>query len=565
VANTIDTVLRDLAEQIGKTPTLTCTAAVQTSERQKKFAMKRTKVSHLYSDVSHLKTKLIDGADWLACYGFLPMVVEPDFKRHTPRIRLENPLNSYPELDIMGNCVSFAKVHQENAGVLAAKYPHLAAQILGSSDPRDQLRNAEQVLSLVRYVDADQMLMYIPERSNLSIAQTPNVLGVCPVVVAMRSRFDEQIRGQMDDVLWVQLAKARLALLNMEAVEKTVQGPLAIPKDIRKLSFGPDAVIQTDFPEKIRKIGMEFPPAALQQMETYQNDLMQGARYPGTRSGKAPGSIVTGQGVDALEGGFDSQVMTYQTLMGAALKKALGLCFKMDEIIWPNMKKELRVMVNGNLFEETYTPSKDIAGIHEVEVTYGFAAGMDPNRALVFLLQMMSAGLIDRDFVLSQLPFELDTLQTLQRVDIEKLEDALKQGIFSMLTSIGVMAQQGQDPTQILMAVSKIIDQREKGVPLHTAVIAALKPPAPQGSPQAQPGTEQPSGPGGGPPPPGGGGQPGDLQQALMGGNPLQPGVAPGQTAPGGKPDLMSMLAGLTSGGQPQMQANVQSKQPIGP
>jgi hypothetical protein len=167
---------------------------------------------------------------------------------------------------------------------------------------------------------------------------------------------------------------------------------------------------------------------------------------------------------------------------------------------------------------------------------------------------------------LSQLPFELDTLQTLQRVDIEKLEDALKQGIFSMLTSIGVMAQQGQDPTQILTAVSKIIDQREKGIPLHTAVIAALKPPAPQGSPQAQPGNEQPSGPGGGPPSPGGApGGPGDLQQALMGGNPLQPGVAPGQQAPGGRPDLMSMLAGLTSGGQPQMQANVQSKQPIGP
>jgi hypothetical protein len=551
-------VIRDLAEQIGKMPTIMCTAGVQTSDRQKKFAMKRTKIALKYAEKSHLVTKLVDAADWLACYGFVPLIVEPDFKHDTPRMRFENPLNAYPELDIMGNCIAYAKVHMENAGELAAKYPHLAAQILGSADPRDQVRNAEQILSLVRYVDADQMLMYIPERANLVIAQAPNVLGHCPVVVATRSRFDEQVRGQMDDVLWIQLAKARLALLNMEAVEKAVQAPIAIPKDIRKLPFGPDAVIQTDNPQQVRRVAMDFPPVALQQMENYENDLMMGSRYPGTRAGQSPGSIVTGQGVDALNGGFDSQIMTYQTLMGAALKKAIGLCFKLDEIIWPDMKKELRVMVNGNLFEETYVPKKDIAGIHEVEVTYGFAAGMDPNRALVFLLQMMSAGLVDRDFVLAQMPFELDTLQTLQRVDVEKLEDALKQGIFSMLTSIGVMAQQGQDPSQILTAVSKIIMAREKGTPLHIAVMNSLSQPAPQ-NPQAQPGTDQTSGPGGGQAGPGG------LQQALMGGNPLQPGVAPGQMAPGGRPDLMAMLAGLSSNGQPNLQANLQSRQPIGP
>lgn len=557
IANTIDVVARDLSEQIGKMPTLTCTAAVNVSNLQKKFSTKRTKIAHRYAAASNLKIKLVEAADWLVTFGFVPLIVEPNFKEETPRLRPENPINSYPELDIMGDCISYAKVHQEPAQVLAGRYPEFKNELFGSNDPRDHIRNAEQVLSLVRYVDAEQMLVYVPERANLVIHQAPNPLGKCPVVVAHRSKYDEETRGAMDDVMWIQLAKARMALYNMEAVEKAIQAPMAIPKDVRKLSFGPDAVIQTDTPQGVRRVGMEYPPQVEQMMQNYEQDLMMGSRYPGTRAGASPGSIVTGQGVDALEGGFDSQTMTYQTLLGYALKKAISLCFRMDELLWKNTKKELRVMVNGSLFEETYTPSKDIAGIHEVEVTYGFAAGMDPNRALVFLLQMMSANLVDRDFVLQQMPFDLDTLQTLQRVDVEKLEDALKQGIFSMLTSMGVMVQQGQDPAQLLATVANIVEARQKGKPLTEAVQAAFK--QQQAAQQAQQQAMQQQGqqPGGA--------NPGQLQQAEMGGNPLQPGAAPGQQAPGGRGDLMQMLAGLTGSGQPNLQANLASRQPVGP
>jgi hypothetical protein len=557
-------VIRDLAEQVGKMPTLTCTAAVNVSNLQKKFSIKRTKIAHKYAAASHLKIKLVEAADWLVTYGFVPFIVEPDFKHETPRLRPENPMNAYPEFDIMGKCTSYAKVHQEPANVLAARYPEYRNELFGSSDPRDHIRNAEQILSLVRYVDHEQMLVYVPERSNLVISQSVNPLGRCPVVIAQRAKFDEQTRGAMDDVMWIQLAKARMALFNMEAVEKAIQAPLAIPKDVRKLSFGPDAVIQTDTPQGVRRVGMEYPPQVEAMMQNYESDLMLGSRYPGTRAGASPGSIVTGQGVDALEGGFDAQTMNYQSLLGAAIQKALALCFRMDELLWKNAKKELRVMVNGSLFEETYTPSKDIAGIHEVEVTYGFAAGMDPNRALVFLLQMMSANLVDRDFVLQQMPFDLDTLQTLQRVDVEKLEDALKQGIFSMLTSMGVMVQQGQDPTQLLATVANIVESREKGKTLTESVQDAFKKQQAAQQAQQQAAQQQQQGPPG-QPPGGPGGGPGMLQQAEMGGNPLQPGAAPGQQAPGGRGDLLQMLAGLSSSGAPNLQANLASRQPVGP
>lgn len=62
------------------------------------------------------------------------------------------------------------------------------------------------------------------------------------------------------------------------------------------------------------------------------------------------------------------------------------MCFELDEKLWPNTVKQIRGTANGTPFEETYRPRKDIAGNHQVDVTFGFAAGMDPNRALVFLL-----------------------------------------------------------------------------------------------------------------------------------------------------------------------------------
>ena len=70
--------------------------------------------------------------------------------------------------------------------------------------------------------------MFVPERANLILAQTNNPLGRCPVVVARKPSFDGQQRGQFDDVLWVQMARAKFALLSLEAAHKAVEAPLPL-------------------------------------------------------------------------------------------------------------------------------------------------------------------------------------------------------------------------------------------------------------------------------------------------------------------------------------------------
>ncbi len=48
---------------------------------------------------------------------------------------------------------------------------------------------------------------------------------------------------------------------------------------------------------------------------------LEGTRYPEGRQGVSQGSIVTGRGVEALMGGFDTQVKTAQQVLAEALKQ----------------------------------------------------------------------------------------------------------------------------------------------------------------------------------------------------------------------------------------------------
>src|ERR1044072_3031219 len=186
---------------------------------------------------------------------------------------------------------------------------------------------------------------------------------------------------------------------------------------------------------------------------------MKGTRTPASATGDVDASIITGRGVDALNGGYDIQVATGQLVIGDALERALELAFEVDDAFWPDAKKSISGVINGTPFEETYTPSKDIKGNYRVSVSYGFASGMNPNQALIFLLQLRGDQLVSRDFVQRQLPMDVDVASLQAEVDKEQTTDALKQGVFALLSSIGIMAQQGMDPTALLTNAAELIGQ----------------------------------------------------------------------------------------------------------
>jgi hypothetical protein len=217
----------------------------------------------------------------------------------------------------------------------------------------------------------------------------------------------------------------------------------------------------------------------------------------------------------------------------------------MDEHYWPDEERSIRGNMDGVPYEISWKPSRDIAGDYSVDVSYGFSVGLDANRSLVFILQMLGARLISKDLARRQFPFAVNVTQEEQRIAVEDMRDALTQSLAGYAQTIPLLAQQGMDPSEAVTRIAQIVKGIQKGKMLEDVVSSAFAPPAP--SPEMMtPGSE--------PAPPGApGGSP-------FGGGDVAPGQA--QMGPGGRPDLMTLLAGLGSGGKPTTNVNIKRAMP---
>jgi len=419
VANFVDVAARDLAEVMAPLPSFNCSATNMVSDTQRRAADMRTRIANYYVTSSDLQIQMYQGADWFNTYGMLPAMIEMDYETNNPRIRLLNPFGVYPEMDRFGRTVSLVQVVTTDAETLAAQYPEYASQIM----PNNRWQQGSPSVSLVRYHDKDQDLIFLPERQNLILANVPNPVGKCLANVAMRSSLDGEARGQFDDILSVQLARARFAVLQIQAAEKSIQAPIAIPQDVQELALGPDAIMRSANPQGIRRVPLELPAGVFTESGVLERELRMGARYPETRSGNIDASVVTGRGVQALQAGFDTQVKAAQAQFARLFTEMVSLCFEVDEKVFGNMTKQIKGSDDGTPYTLKYIPSRDIKGEYGVDVRYGIMSGMDPNRAIIALLQMRSDKLVSRDYVRREIPMELNVTQEEQRVDIEEMRE----------------------------------------------------------------------------------------------------------------------------------------------
>jgi hypothetical protein len=527
IANFVDVAARDLAEVMAPLPSFNCAAVNMVSDAQRKAADTRTRIANYFVTASDLQIQMYQGADWFNTYGMLPAIVEMDYETNSPRVRLLNPWGVYPELDRFGRTVSLSQIVVMDAESLAAQYPEFAPQIL----PRNNYVQGSPNLSVVRYHDKDQDLIFIPERDNLILANVPNPTGKCLASVAMRSSLDGEARGQFDDVLSVQLARARFAVLQIQAAEKSIQAPIAIPQDVQELALGPDSIMRSANPQGIRRVPLELPPGVFTESGVLERELRMGARYPETRSGDISASVITGRGVQALQAGFDTQIRAAQAQFARLFTDLVSLCFEIDEKIFGSMTKEIRGVDDGTPYSMKYIPSRDIKGEYGVDVRYGIMSGMDPNRAIIALLQMRSDKLVSRDYVRREIPMELNVTQEEQRVDIEEMRDSLRLAVAQYAQAIPALAAQGQDPTQIVSRIAGVIQGRQKGLSLES-VIEKVFTPEPQPAPM--PGPEQMI--------PAAGAAPAPASQ--------QPPQEQGGTAPAAgpnqRPDIAGLLASIT-------------------
>ena len=531
VANFIDVVARDLSEVMAPLPAVNCSAANSVSDRARTFADKRTRIASNYFSHSDLSVQMYSGADWYITYGFVPFIIELDEEAKLPRIRIENPIGSYPEFDRYGRCVAFAKKYLMTLGELVTQFPEFERELLGGQGYKQDLNNE---VELIRYYDKDQSIIYLPTKQDLVLSKVKNPLGKMMVIVARKPSVDGELRGQFDDVLGIQLLRNRFALLAMEAAEKSVQAPIVLPQDVQELQLGGDAVIRTANPAGVRRVELTLPQGAFTEQTLLNQELRVGTRYPESRTGNIDASIVTGQGVQALMGAFDTQVKSAQAIFAAALRDVISLCFEVDEKIYPE-EKTIRGVDSGSPYEVTYKPSKDIKEDYSADVRYGMLAGLNPAQGLIFMLQALGGKLISRDMAMRELPFTVNVTQELEKIEIEDMRAALLGSLTAYTQAIPQMATQGQDASEVVRKIAAVIKARQKGQALEDAIEATFAPQQqvpPAGAPQM---VEQTS--------PAPEGVPAGGAIAPEGG----PEIAPPEQAP---PDIMSILSSLSGGGE---------------
>jgi hypothetical protein len=557
-ANMLDIAAQDLGELLGELPEITCRPTRMNSDTAKRQAAKRTKILADYLKHSRLQQQMYGGADRMVTFAALPIVVEPDFKSRKPTLRVDSPVGAYYDLDLFGQVKCYYKCWYETVGSLVAKFPELEALIRYGRGGRgpvllDRGKSDNDMLEVVKYYGPDKTCIFLPDRDDLELAEAPNPLGRTPVFIAELPKWDDQTRGRFDQMLWIQVARARMSLFMIEAADKSINAPLVLPRDINKISFGPNAVIHTDSPNPVRRVPLEMPQSIFAENATLQQEERLAARYPEVRSGNIDASIITGQGVRELAGTVDSQVKTCQDLIGIVLGDALSFALEMDERYWPNEEKTIEGQERGADFEDTYVPSKAIAGNYRVHVSYGLSYGMDHQRGLIFALQLRGDRIVDRGSVREQFAraFGGSAEEIEHAVDIEEIDDALKQSIFQLAASIPAAAAQGMDPTRIVHQMATVQKERAKGQSLADALAKAFEP-----TPEEREAAER--------------AQDAAMQDPMaamaaelgMGDAPGPAGAVPTSPAGATSGDLQTLLAGLTSTGRPQLSVGVSRMRP---
>jgi hypothetical protein len=542
IANFIDVAAKAAAEAIAPLPSFTCANPNMATDAARKAADKRTKIAQHYVQHSRLGDQNTMAGDHLDSYGFTAYSVEPDFAEKTPCIYVESALGALYANDRLGRTQWFARCFRRSVDELMYEFPEYLTQW------NDLLHNRIPTVEVIRYYGKDEDLLIVPEIKT-TLTRMPNPLGRCRVRVVEAPKTGEVSRGSYDDVVWVQMARARFGNLALQIADDVANAPTVLPKDVQDFEVGPNAVIYTDTPQGARKMDLSVPNQPFAELQNLQQEMRTGSRYSELRDGNTDASIITGKGVQALSAGYDNHIKTLQGRLASGLSDVIEMCFEMDQKLWGNLEKSVNGLQDGAPFELKYKPSRDIAGNYKCSVSYGLTAGLDPNRSLVYLLQALTSGIISKDTVQRQLPFDMDVVAEQKKIYVENLRDSAMTSIAQLTQAIPGMAMQGGDPTPIVAKIGIVIQRLQKGDTIEDAIEEAFPPPPPP-----EPAPEAPGVPGA----PEGAAPPGAQPQAPPAGG--TPGGAP-QGGPAN--DLLMALAGTGPTGNPNLSFAVSKRRPV--
>ena len=473
VPNLMMSGLEHLAQKIGRIPNLKVDVPNgKDSDRARKKAEKIARIVNAYDDTQKLDLQMPQVGRWLPGYGFAVWVIrEKKGADGTPYpcAELRDPYNCFTgyygadqqpkEMAIVRRVpkASFSMVYPKFADKINQKDPYEVSNLnIGSayaSAYTDQYNgswansNGEGDLIAEYYNEDGTYIFHMTSGTILDFI--PNPLDSGPAfVVAKKFAFD-RLQGQYDQIIGLMASMAKINVMSIIAMEDAVFTETNISGEIESGQYrkGRFAVNYLAPGTQVSKPASNVPYQIFQQIDRIERQLRVGGSYPVTDDSQSPLSFATGRGLEELGASMSLMIREYHTVMADAIEMIDAKRLEWDEKMYGGKAKDLSGYYDNQFYSEKYDPSKDIMGSYKTRRVYGAMAGYDEPQKIVTGLQLLQAGIIDKQ----TLQENLDGLDNLVRVNDRITKEKADSVLFDTL-----LAQAQQGDTKATMAVVQI-------------------------------------------------------------------------------------------------------------
>ena len=465
--------LEHLAQKIGRIPNLKVDVPNgKDSDRARKKAEKIARIVTAYDDTQKLDLQMPQVGRWLPGYGFAVWVIrEMKDANGTPYpcAELRDPYNCFPgyygadqqpkEMAIVRRVpkTALSKAYPKSADKINSK-DFYQANTLGignayASAYTDSYNgswansNGEGDLIAEYYNEEGTYIYHMTSGTILDFI--PNPLDSGPsFVVAKKFAFD-RLQGQYDQIIGLMASMAKINVMSIIAMEDAVFTETNISGEIESGQYrkGRFAVNYLAPGTQVSKPASNVPYQIFQQIDRIERQLRVGGSYPVSDDSQSPLSFATGRGLEELGASMSLMIREYHTVMSDAIEMIDAKRLEWDEKMYGGQSKDLSGYYDNQFYSEKYNPTSDIMGSYKTRRVYGAMAGYDEPQKIVTGLQLLQAGIIDKQ----TLQENLDGLDNLVRVNDRITKEKADSVLFDTLLA---QAQQG-DP-KATMAVVQI-------------------------------------------------------------------------------------------------------------
>ncbi len=422
--------LRKLGQKLGRAPDIKVPAP-RRHGRQKdhsaaakdaqKAASKRERILHGLDRLDRMKVVLPQQGRWFGTYGFHVWTITERLHHGVPYVSAEmrDPYDCFPGFwgstqDPTEMAVrrliprrALANIYPDHADTilnpkrgasLSMWERHSSGGWVAMATGSNYENPSNDGVVVVEYYDEDAIYVLLPE-DEIVLSVIEHRLSR-PAFVARRAPTFGPIEGRYDDVVGIQAAITRMNMLLIMATEDAVQTPTDIigqPPRGGKYKKGRKEINLMEPGTQVQRNIPQVPFQAFQLTGSLENQLRTVATYNITDDGQSPhDGFITGTGLNQLQNAPGLEIREYQHLLADGLETVDAIRLEWEETRYGDMEKSITSMDRGTPYIETYIPSKDIDGHYYSTRFYGVMAGFDEAPKIITMIQLLSAGIIDK-------------------------------------------------------------------------------------------------------------------------------------------------------------------------